>query len=112
MIWYMYGKIIPLSQAVRLGPDFGEKVMAHLETQIPKGNLIPTNYEAADKYLREELKKPKGSRDLLREMCVVIPMSLPKDRKVWHKSNVMKTLIELSQGESLAITTFCDQLLS
>ncbi len=31
-------------------------------------NLVPTTYEAASAYLREE-RKPKGEQDLLQEMC-------------------------------------------
>ena len=31
-------------------------------------NLVPTTYEAAKAYLDQELLKPEGQRDLLREM--------------------------------------------
>jgi hypothetical protein len=65
--------------------------MENIRKYMP--NLIPTTYEASNAYLQEELKKPKGKRDLLREMCMMIPLHLPKDRKVYFRSDAMKTLI-------------------
>jgi hypothetical protein len=59
-------------------------------------NLVPTTYEAATAYLREEHKKPRGKRNLLREM---IPSGLPQDRKACFVVYSMKTTFPLFSGE-------------
>lgn len=61
-------------------------------------NLTPTTYEASRAYLDEEVKKPEGARDLLREMCMILAVSLPKDQKVYFMATATKSLLPLHDG--------------
>ena len=54
-------------------------------------NLVPTTYEAAKAYLREENEEPKAVQDLLREVVMIAPLGLPKDRKTYSAVPSMKT---------------------
>jgi hypothetical protein len=84
-----------------LGPELDESATAQIRNYIP--NLVPTTYEASNAYLQEELKKPQGERNLLREMCMMIPLNLPKDRKVYFKSDAIKQLLPLVDGEIMIV---------
>ena len=64
-------------------------------------NIVPTTYEASKAYLDEEILKPKGQRDLRREMCMIIVMGLPGDEDIFLRLNAAKLLIPLSKGEVL-----------
>src|SRR6266542_1020846 len=77
MTWYACGHELP---AGLLGDNFENLALNHIKETMP--NLVPTTYEAASAYLRVELKKRKEKRDLHREMCMIIPLDLPTDRKV------------------------------
>ena len=94
MTWYACGQVLP---GVGGDDDLQSEVLAHVEKCMP--NLVPTTYEAADAYLREERKKPQGERDLLREMCVMVPLGLPEDRGVSFVVPSMKTKLALFNGE-------------
>jgi len=94
MTWYACGKVLP---AAAFGDDLQSSMLDYIKESAP--NLFPTTYEAADAYLREELKKPKGKRDLLREMCAMIPLDLPKDRKVSFIAPSMGIVFPLKDGE-------------
>ena len=94
MTWYACGQALP---AGIFDDEFQRVALDHVKRTIP--NLVPTTYEAADAYLREEYNKPKGERDLLREMCTIIPFGLPKDRKVYFVVPSMKSVFPLSNGE-------------
>jgi len=61
--------------------------------------LLPTTYEAAKAYLDEELLKPKGQRDIPREMCMLIVSDVPDDQDIVFKANSMDLLIRFKQGE-------------
>ena len=79
MTWYACGLALP---AGALGdPDLQRDALNQIKNYMP--NLVPTTYESASAYLREECRKPKGERNLLREMCAMMPLGLPKDRKVY-----------------------------
>ena len=56
-------------------------------------NLVTTTYEAATAYLHEESKNVKGDRDLLREMCAIVFVDTPKDRKVYFMTSSAKLVI-------------------
>jgi len=62
-------------------------------------NLIPSTYEAAKAYLREEKEKSKAERDLLQEMVMIVPLGLPKDRKTHLVVPSMKTIIPIYDGQ-------------
>ena len=94
MTWYACGQALP---AGIFGDIFQNTALDHVKKTMP--NLVPTTYEAADAYLREEYKKPEGERDLLREMCMIIPFSLPKDRKVYLAVPNMKSVFPIINGE-------------
>ena len=57
-------------------------------------------------YLREERKKPKGERDLLREVCAMILLDIPKDRKVYFVVSSAKMVVEIVNSE---VPIFCTQ---
>ena len=61
------------------------------------------DYEAASAYLREERKKPKGEQDLLREMCVMVPLGLPKDRKVSFVIPSRKIIVALKVEQNILL---------
>lgn len=94
MTLYACGKVVP---AGILDDKFQTMALNHVKESMP--NLVPTTYEAADAYLREERKKPEGERNLLKEMCMIIPLGLPKDLKVYIMLDVAKTIIPLFNGE-------------
>jgi hypothetical protein len=94
MTWYACG------QALSPGffdDTFQSIVLDHIKGSMP--NLVPTTYKAAKAYLHEESKKPKEQQYLRREMCMMIPLSLPKDRKVYYVVSSFKSCIEIVQGE-------------
>ena len=93
MTWYSCGQVLPTG----MPGDLQSVTLNQVKKTMP--NLVPTTYEAASAYLREERKKPKGEQDLLREMCVMIPLGLPQDRKVSFVIPSMKVTIALTDGE-------------
>ncbi|KAG8983192.1 hypothetical protein FRB90_006238 [Tulasnella sp. 427] len=68
--------------------------------------LIPTTYEAAEEYLREEKLKPKGKRDLRREFCY---LSFTKIQESVGRPTLFlletQTLIAVGPGHSIAVPT-------
>ena len=68
-------------------------VLADPDLPRKMSGLFPATYEAASAYLPEQCKKP-GS---LLEMCLIIPVHLPKDRKVYFMSS--NGAIELTEGD-------------
>ena len=96
MTWYACGEALPVEFS---GVGLDKMVLDYLKGPGLIPNFAPTTYEAACSYLDEELKKPKGERDLLREMCVMMPLVLPKKRKVCFVSEATKVLFPLSEGE-------------
>jgi hypothetical protein len=62
-------------------------------------NIVPTTYEASKIYLDEEMMKPKGQRDLQREMCMIVVMRIPSNQEVVLKLDAPKVLVPLTQGE-------------
>jgi len=70
-------------------------------------NLVPTTYDASKAYLDQELLKPKGQRDLHREMCMLIVMQIPKDQDILLIAEATKTLIPLTNGELLIPVHVC-----
>jgi hypothetical protein len=61
-------------------------------------NLVPTTYEVAKAYLDQELLKPEGQRDLLREMCMLIVLKIPNDQDLALIAEATKMLIEIKEG--------------
>jgi hypothetical protein len=99
LTWYACGEALPAD----FGTGLNKMVLDHIKGFIP--NFAPTTYEASRAYLDEEIKKPKGKRDLLREMCMVFPMTLPKDRKVYFVNEATKLLMPLSERECLTFNS-------
>ncbi|KIO17030.1 hypothetical protein M407DRAFT_246858 [Tulasnella calospora MUT 4182] len=68
--------------------------------------LIPTTFEAAAEYLREEKLKPKGKRDLRREFCY---LSFTKIQESVGRPTLFlletQTLIAVGPGHSIAVPT-------
>jgi hypothetical protein len=62
-------------------------------------NIVPTTYEASKSYLDEEILKPEGQRDLRREMCMIIVMTIPKNQEIILKLDAAKLLIPLNSGK-------------
>lgn len=56
--------------------EYVELIFASMYKFCP--TLVPTTYEAAEEYLREEKMKPKGSRDLRRLVPSICESSVPK----------------------------------
>lgn len=100
MTWYASGQALP---AGTMGEDFERMTLEYVRQYMP--NVVPTTYDAADAYLREERKKPEGERDLLREMCVMIPLGLPKEPKISFVSFSVKAVIALTNGRVICSTT-------
>ena len=94
MTWYSWGQLLPAG----MPGDLESTTLNQVKKMMP--NLVPTTYEAANAYLVEESKKPKGEQDLHREMCVMVPLCLPKDRKVNLVIPSMKLIVELTNGQS------------
>ena len=94
MTWYACGKVLPPGM---LGDRFESSYLTHIRKFMP--NLIPTTYEAAQAYLREENEKPKAERDLLREMVMIVTLGLPKDRKTHLVVPSMKTIFPIYDGQ-------------
>jgi len=95
LTWYACGRRLPAGTFTSDRLQSG--ALKRVQEVMP--NLVPTTYEAADAYLREEHKKPKGKRDLLREMCAMLPVGLPKDRKTHFVVHSAKTVFEIVNGE-------------
>jgi hypothetical protein len=68
-------------------------------TQLYFNNIVPTTYKVSKEYLDEEMLKPKGQRDLRREMCVITVMEIPDNRDILLKSDAARTLIPFTKGE-------------
>jgi hypothetical protein len=94
MTWYACGKALSPGM---LGEQFENSYLAHIKKTMP--NLVPTTYEAAKAYLREENEKSKGEQDLLREMVMIVPLGLPKDRKTHLVVPSMKTIMPIYDGQ-------------
>ncbi|KAF8346442.1 hypothetical protein F5887DRAFT_961991 [Amanita rubescens] len=77
-----------------LPSEIEAQLLAGVKEQFP--NLVPTTYEASKAYLDEEILKPEGQRDLTREMCMIMPLKLPKGRDIVLK--VAKLSIHLTEG--------------
>jgi hypothetical protein len=80
-----------------------EKAFTDTVVAMAKKNftdIVPTTYEESKAYLDEELSKPEGQRDPLREMCMVILMQLPDDEDVLLKNDALEHLIQLPKGKS------------
>jgi hypothetical protein len=97
--WYACGEALP---AGKFGAEFERMTLEHINHNMP--NLVPTTYDASHAYLDEEQKKPEGKRDLLREMCMMLPLGLPEDRKVYFVSFAMKSIFPLYNGKRLCST--------
>ncbi|KIM78595.1 hypothetical protein PILCRDRAFT_824224 [Piloderma croceum F 1598] len=68
-------------------------------------NIVPTTYEASKEYLDEEMLKPKGQRDLRREMCMITVMEIPGNQDILLKFDAAKLLIPLTKGAMLFYPT-------
>ena len=97
MTWYSCGQLLPGG----MPGDLQSVTLNEVKKTLP--NLVPTTYEAASAYLREERKKPEGEQDLLREMCVMIPLGLPKDRKVSLVIPSRKIIVALTHGSNTTL---------
>jgi hypothetical protein len=94
IVWYMLGKKLPqLEESLSF---LSKDLLPHTLQQAP--NLTPTTYEAAEAYLREELKKPEGQRDLFREMCAFVLIAPADDPKVYFRADAMKAMIPMYSG--------------
>jgi hypothetical protein len=91
-VWYVLGKKLPDAEMCQILSEALPNVLRYVE------NFVPTTYEAAQAFLHEELKKPKGQRDLRREMCVFVLVA-PEDPGVSFKPDSINYLIPLSTGE-------------
>jgi hypothetical protein len=96
MTFYTLG--LPLSSS-RLPRAFFDTVLATARQHF--NNIVPTTYEASKAYLDEESLKPKGQRDLRREMCMIIVMKIPDNQEILLKFDAAKLLIPLTKGEIL-----------
>ena len=99
MVWYACGQVLPSRM---IGDELEKKAFDQVKKCMP--SLVPTTYEAAEAYLLEELKKPEGGRNLLREMCLMLPMRLPKDRTVSFVAASVNTRVALTEGECQSIS--------
>jgi hypothetical protein len=73
------------------------EIVARVQQQC--SNLTPTTYEASKLYLDQELKKPKGQRDLTREMCMLTVLKIPEGHKIYFRADSTKLLIPLTGGK-------------
>ena len=105
MTWYACGEVLPVG---KFSADFERMTLDHIKQSMP--NLVPTTYDASHAYLDEEKKKPKGKRDLLREMCMMLPLGLPKDRKVYFASFPTKSVFPLYSGECRNSLCFLEKM--
>jgi hypothetical protein len=94
MTWYACGQVLPPGM---LGDRFESLYLAHIRKTM--SNLVPTTYEAAEAYLREQNAKPKAERDLLREMVMIVPLDLPKDRRTHLVVPSMETIFPIYDGQ-------------
>jgi len=93
MTFYSLGRCL---SSGTLPSAFKKTVYATLKNQI--ANLVPTTYDASKAYLDQELLKPKGQRDLDREMCMLIVLQIPKDQDILLIAEATKMLIPLTNG--------------
>ena len=96
MAFYRLGQCVPSGVLPRA---FTDTVLATARQHF--NNIVPTTYEAAKAYVDEEILKPKGQRDLRREMCMIIVMGIPGNEDILLKFDAVKLLIPLSKGEIL-----------
>jgi hypothetical protein len=94
--WYLNGNLLPL----------GNPLSSHIDgfvTNVMKENKLdmsPTTYEEAKAYL-EELKKPEGSRDLLREMCFILPIKVPENEDAVLVLPRAKVIVPIGTGKHI-----------
>ena len=81
MTWYACGQAMPAERS----PD--DAVSNVAKQSMP--NLVPTTYEAAD--------APDATVE--HEMCVILPLALPKDRKVFFLIPFLGVMRELTECE-------------
>jgi hypothetical protein len=93
MTWYAFGEKLP--DGIISG-SAEEEILAGVRAQF--SNLEPTSYEASRAYLDSELRKPKGQRNLQREMCMIMVMGVPENQKVAFWSEAVGLLIHVSPG--------------
>ena len=89
--WYGFGQELSESSIPLL---FSE----HFHKTTP--GFVPTTYDASRAYLDAELEKPKGQRDLLKAMCVILPLKIPKNRKLHLIMRNMNSIMPIYQGIS------------
>jgi len=103
-VFYTDGERAPPSLAHSLPQEYIDLIFNSMYKFCP--TLIPTTYEAAAEYLREEKMKPKGKRDLRREFCY---LSFTKIQESVAKPTLFlletQTLIAVGPGHSLAVPT-------
>lgn len=94
--WYAFGAALPSGRLPRSLDKSAFKTLGNMFRGV---TFAPTTYEAAQTYLRSEIQKPAGERDLNREMCLFVVMAVPKNQEVAYKSISTKALIDLPKGE-------------
>jgi hypothetical protein len=80
----------------RIPREFERLALETLQEEF--SNFVPTTYEVSHMYIQNELMKPEGRRDLLREMCLFIVVDAPENRKLWFISERTEQLIEVPKG--------------
>jgi hypothetical protein len=93
--FYAFGELLE-----GLGSEVKAQILRGVREQLP--NLVPTTYEASKAYLDAEILKPEGQRDLTREMCMMMPLKLPKGRNISLKATSTKLLIPLTHGDIIS----------
>jgi hypothetical protein len=92
--FYFLGRPVPNGTLPRA---FSNTVLTTAKQNF--NNVIPTTYEASKEYLDEEILKPKGQRDLRREMCMIVVTDIPGDSEIILKLDTAKILFPLYRGQ-------------
>jgi len=104
LVYYIGGERAPPDVCKSLPKGFTDLVVSSMYKFCP--TLVPTTYEAASEYLREEKMKPKGHRDLRRESCYLSFTTIENSKgKPTVYLTETQTLIPVAPGHSLAVPT-------